>query len=216
MSTLSYLSTRSLILFRASKEQHQPISLTIRFRHNFPRQTPFREIKSFLITRPLEGRNVMICSNMTYSEQHGGSDSLHDMGDSSQYQYPPLPEDGDDRIKPYYQQTSSSNISVILPSISHDTLGPQPHSHPQDSLANLPDTGDAQLPLPEYGRNQHGSWNGSQHMSFTQSAPRQRAAIACRYCRRRKVRCSPFLSRDIHKHRLYLLLFELPFQERRF
>lgn len=33
-----------------------------------------------------------------------------------------------------------------------------------------------------------------QHMSFTQPAPRQRTAIACRYCRRRKIRCSGFES----------------------
>jgi hypothetical protein len=29
-------------------------------------------------------------------------------------------------------------------------------------------------------------------MAFSQSAPRQRTAIACRYCRRRKIRCSGF------------------------
>ncbi|KAF8453033.1 hypothetical protein BGX38DRAFT_1269032 [Terfezia claveryi] len=39
-----------------------------------------------------------------------------------------------------------------------------------------------------YSRIQH------QHMSFTQPAPRQRTAIACRYCRRRKIRCSGFES----------------------
>ncbi|EPE26598.1 Zn2/Cys6 DNA-binding protein [Glarea lozoyensis ATCC 20868] len=34
--------------------------------------------------------------------------------------------------------------------------------------------------------------NGQQHMAFSQSAPRQRTAIACKYCRRRKIRCSGF------------------------
>ncbi|MCJ1369292.1 hypothetical protein MMC20_000502 [Loxospora ochrophaea] len=32
----------------------------------------------------------------------------------------------------------------------------------------------------------------SAHMSFNQPAPRQRTAIACRYCRRRKIRCHGF------------------------
>ncbi|KAI9828306.1 MAG: hypothetical protein M1832_002734 [Thelocarpon impressellum] len=35
-----------------------------------------------------------------------------------------------------------------------------------------------------------------QHMTFNQPAPRQRTAIACRYCRRRKIRCSGFESSE--------------------
>ncbi|KAI9817524.1 MAG: hypothetical protein M1827_001134 [Pycnora praestabilis] len=35
-----------------------------------------------------------------------------------------------------------------------------------------------------------------QHMNFNQPAPRQRTAIACRYCRRRKIRCSGFESSE--------------------
>ncbi|KAI9811400.1 MAG: hypothetical protein M1826_003190 [Phylliscum demangeonii] len=34
------------------------------------------------------------------------------------------------------------------------------------------------------------------HLTFTQPAPRQRTAIACRYCRRRKIRCSGFESSE--------------------
>ncbi|KAI9887449.1 MAG: hypothetical protein M1823_000707 [Watsoniomyces obsoletus] len=34
------------------------------------------------------------------------------------------------------------------------------------------------------------------HMAFNQPAPRQRTAIACRYCRRRKIRCSGFESSE--------------------
>ncbi|KAI9788848.1 MAG: hypothetical protein M1816_006512 [Peltula sp. TS41687] len=34
------------------------------------------------------------------------------------------------------------------------------------------------------------------HVSFNQPAPRQRTAIACRYCRRRKIRCSGFESSE--------------------
>ncbi|KAI9748376.1 MAG: hypothetical protein M1815_003314 [Lichina confinis] len=51
------------------------------------------------------------------------------------------------------------------------------------------------LPPPEY----HGAPNQAYrpqagHMTFNQPAPRQRTAIACRYCRRRKIRCSGFES----------------------
>ncbi|MCJ1271621.1 hypothetical protein MMC22_011525 [Lobaria immixta] len=35
-----------------------------------------------------------------------------------------------------------------------------------------------------------------QHMNYNQPAPRQRTAIACRYCRRRKIRCSGFEASD--------------------
>ncbi|KAF8472667.1 hypothetical protein BDZ91DRAFT_443916 [Kalaharituber pfeilii] len=45
---------------------------------------------------------------------------------------------------------------------------------------------------PEYQR--HAEFYRMPPMAFTQPAPRQRTAIACRYCRRRKIRCSGFES----------------------
>ncbi len=148
---------------------------------------------------------MVICSNMSHLDQPGGLFPPQDMGDAAKYQYPPPSGEGYEHTRAYDQPASSSNSSVILPSISYDTQFLQPGGYPQDSGVNLQDSyRDAQQPLPDYGRDELGSWNGFQHMSFRQSAPRQRAAIACRYCRRRKVRRYSFLNSNIHKRMVYL------------
>ncbi|KAI5810008.1 C6 zinc finger domain-containing protein [Peziza echinospora] len=52
-----------------------------------------------------------------------------------------------------------------------------------------------QMANPDLYRMPHDPYSRHAHqMSFAQPAPRQRTAIACRYCRRRKIRCSGFES----------------------
>ncbi|KAG9239499.1 hypothetical protein BJ875DRAFT_147884 [Amylocarpus encephaloides] len=127
-------------------------------------------------------------------------------------QYPPPPGEEDDRPRDYYDYhhlASSNGNNVNLPPISpYDNqygqpqptgYGPLPTQHHQPQAAHVPSTtGDILLgcrdvrgyqqhqPPQDYGR------GGPPHMAFSQSAPRQRTAIACRYCRRRKIRCSGF------------------------
>lgn len=62
------------------------------------------------------------------------------------------------------------------------TLQPQ---HQQDLYRPLPP------PPSMYQGHPQDPYRGGppQHLSFGQPAPRQRTAIACRYCRRRKVIC---------------------------
>ncbi|KAI1004390.1 hypothetical protein K3495_g3826 [Podosphaera aphanis] len=106
-------------------------------------------------------------------------------------QYPPPPGEEDDRARYYHHRESSSGGSVTLPSIVPYEQGypPQPQVYAQDPRMYPPEAFRQQATpgLPqEYGR------GGGQPTSFSQSAPRQRTAIACRYCRRRKIRCSGF------------------------
>lgn len=116
------------------------------------------------------------------------------MGDAVNYQYLPPSGEGYEPTGAYYQP-ASSNSGFMLPPMSNDDGYPQDSRvHPQGSYS------DVQQALSDYGRDKLGSWNGFQHMSFTQLAPRQRAAIACRYCRRRKVRSFSFLSSNMRKH----------------
>jgi hypothetical protein len=137
---------------------------------------------------------VVSCSNMLHLDQAGGSCPPQDMGDAANYQYPPPSGEGYEPTGAYYQPASSNN-SFMLPPMSYDD------GYPQDSRVNPRGSyGDVQQPLSDYGRDELGSRNGFQHMSFTQSTPRQRAAIACRYCRRRKVRSFSFLNSNIRKH----------------
>lgn len=131
---------------------------------------------------------------MSYPEQPGGPYSTRDMRDPGESQYPPPPEE-DDRARAYHQRAPSSS-SVTLPSISpYDPQYAAPNGYAPDPRAYRPDPyRDAQQ---GYGRDDRGypvDYRGGapQHMAFTQSAPRQRTAIACRYCRRRKVRNTPF------------------------
>ncbi len=131
---------------------------------------------------------------MSYPEQQGGPYSTRDMRDPGESQYPPPPEE-DDRARAYHQRAPSSS-SVTLPSISpYDPQYAAPNGYAPDLRAYRPDPyRDAQQ---GYGRDDRGGYQvdyrggAPQHMAFSQSAPRQRTAIACRYCRRRKVRNIP-------------------------
>ncbi|KAI9721271.1 MAG: hypothetical protein M1812_002433 [Candelaria pacifica] len=62
---------------------------------------------------------------------------------------------------------------------------------PQPDIYRLPSPHDA------YRGHPQDPYRGQpQHMNYNQPAPRQRTAIACRYCRRRKIRCSGFESSE--------------------
>lgn len=126
---------------------------------------------------------------MSYPDPNGGYPPPRD----SESQYPPPPGEEDDRVRAYHQRAPSSTANITLPAIS--SYDPQYQQQPpngyQDPRAYQPDP---YRPPPgqyqdnrgyqqqDYGRSAH------QNMAvFSQSAPRQRTAIACRYCRRRKV-----------------------------
>jgi hypothetical protein len=121
---------------------------------------------------------------MSYQEQSGG----YPPRDQPESQYPPPPGEEDDRARAYHQRASSN--SVTLPSISpYDPQYAQPNGYPADPRAYQQDPYRAP-PGPyrdDRGYQQDYGRGGPQHMAFSQSAPRQRTAIACRYCRRRKV-----------------------------
>jgi hypothetical protein len=122
---------------------------------------------------------------MSYQDQSGGYPPPRDQPES---QYPPPPGEEDDRARAYHQRASSN--SVTLPSISpYDPQYAQPNGYPPDPRAYQQDPYRAP-PGPyrdDRGYQQDYGRGGPQHMAFSQSAPRQRTAIACRYCRRRKV-----------------------------
>jgi hypothetical protein len=126
---------------------------------------------------------------MSYQDHSGGYPPPRDQPES---QYPPPPGEEDDRIRAYHQRGPSTSGSVTLPSISpYDPQYAQPpNGYPPDPRAYQQDVYRHQAGpyrddrggyQQDYGR------GGPQHMAFSQSAPRQRTAIACRYCRRRKV-----------------------------
>lgn len=126
---------------------------------------------------------------MSYQDQNGGGGYPPPREQESRY--PPPPGEEDER-RAYHQR---ANSNVTLPSMSYESQygqptngyspGPQSNGYasgsggypPQDPYRQQAPGGYQQ----DYGR------GGSQHMAFSQSAPRQRTAIACRYCRRRKV-----------------------------
>ena len=123
--------------------------------------------------------------DMSYQDQSGGYPPPRDQPES---QYPPPPGEEDDRARAYHQRVPSN--SVTLPSISpYDPQYAQQNGYPPDPRAYQQDPyrappgpyRDDRAYQQDYGR------GGPQHMAFSQSAPRQRTAIACRYCRRRKV-----------------------------
>lgn len=127
---------------------------------------------------------------MSYQDQSGGYPPPREQ--ESQSQYPP-PPDAEEERRAYHQRAPSSSSSVTLPSISpyEPQYGQQPNGYavdprgypPPDPYRQAPPAGyrDDRQYQQDYGRGQ------PQHMAFSQSAPRQRTAIACRYCRRRKV-----------------------------
>jgi len=127
---------------------------------------------------------------MSYQDQSGGYPPPREQ--DSQSSYPP-PPDADEERRAYHQRAPSSSSSVTLPSISpyEPQYGQQPNGYAPDPRAYPPPDPYRQAApggyredrqyQQDYGRGQ------PQHMAFSQSAPRQRTAIACRYCRRRKV-----------------------------
>ncbi|KAH8597806.1 hypothetical protein B0O99DRAFT_684518 [Bisporella sp. PMI_857] len=137
---------------------------------------------------------------MSYQDHNGGYPPPRDQNES---QYPPPPGEEDDRARAYHQRApSSGGTNITLPSISSQYdpqyAQPPPNGYPSDPRAygqpdpyrQPPPPGpyqDSRQYQPDYGRGAP-----QQHMTFNQSAPRQRTAIACRYCRRRKIRCSGF------------------------
>jgi len=138
---------------------------------------------------------VTVFTTMSYPDPSGGGYPPPREGES---QYPPPPGEEEDRARQAYhhQRAPSSSSGMTLPSISpYDPQYAQPQNgyapdpralyQPQDPYRGQPGPiapyRDDRAYQQDYGR------GGPQQMSFNQSAPRQRTAIACRYCRRRKV-----------------------------
>lgn len=125
-------------------------------------------------------------TEMSYQDQAGGYPPPPREGES---QYPPPPGEEDDR-RAYHQRAPSSS-SVTLPSISpyeyaqpSNGYTPDPRAYAQDPYRQPPPGGQYRDDRAQYD---YGRSGPPQQMNFSQSAPRQRTAIACRYCRRRKV-----------------------------
>lgn len=123
-------------------------------------------------------------TEMSYQDQAGGYPPPRDQ----ESQYPPPPGEEDDR-RAYHQRAPSSS-NVILPSISPYEYQQPPNGYhadpryaPQDPYRQQPPPGPYRDDRAQYDY----ARGGPPQMNFSQSAPRQRTAIACRYCRRRKV-----------------------------
>ncbi|KAK1145819.1 hypothetical protein N8T08_003765 [Aspergillus melleus] len=97
----------------------------------------------------------------------------------SQYPYPPAsyPPPTAEYPPPQAQYPPSTNMAAMHPHVQG----------PQDPY-RLPPPPGAYRPVDVYGQP-----TGPQ-VVYQAAAPRQRTAIACRYCRRRKIRCSGFES----------------------
>ncbi|KAM3075268.1 hypothetical protein ACMFMG_007288 [Clarireedia jacksonii] len=143
---------------------------------------------------------------MSYRDPSGGYPPQEIREQESQY--PPPPE-GDDHARAYHHRVPNNNVK--LPSISpyesqyaqqsngyttDPRYQPDPYRPPppQDPYPQDPYRG---APPPDSYRDNRGGYPAEYRaaqpqMAFSQSAPRQRTAIACRYCRRRKIRCSGF------------------------
>lgn len=121
---------------------------------------------------------------MSYQDQAGGYPPPREQ----ESQYPPPPGEEDDRRAAYHQRAPSSS-SVTLPSISPYEYQQPPNGYPADP--RYPPQDPYRQPPPGQYRDDRAQYDyargGPQQMNFSQSAPRQRTAIACRYCRRRKV-----------------------------
>ncbi|KAJ5053997.1 uncharacterized protein L3040_000285 [Drepanopeziza brunnea f. sp. 'multigermtubi'] len=129
---------------------------------------------------------------MAYPGDQGGYPPPRDLQES---QYPPPPGEEEDRARgAYHNRGPSGGSPLTLPSISgYDQpyqLAPgypvDPRGYQSQPYRAPPGQYDERTYQQDYGR------GAPQNMAFTQSAPRQRTAIACRYCRRRKIRCSGF------------------------
>ena len=119
-------------------------------------------------------------------------------------QYPPPPSPWDSH-PPYPQRPeyavscSCHNLNLLAKLIGCEPQEPSdlrnhPSSIPRTDMVTLqPQHHQDLYPLPPprsmYQGHPQDPYRGGppQHMSFNQPAPRQRTAIACRYCRRRKV-----------------------------
>ncbi|KAI9839728.1 MAG: hypothetical protein M1837_002047 [Sclerophora amabilis] len=90
--------------------------------------------------------------------------------------------------RPEYQESSQPRNHQQPP----HTMASMATFHPQPDMYRMPTHPDAYRGPPQ------DAYRGPppQHMAFNQPAPRQRTAIACRYCRRRKIRCSGFESSE--------------------
>ncbi|PBP23680.1 hypothetical protein BUE80_DR005348 [Diplocarpon rosae] len=118
--------------------------------------------------------------------------------DQQRSQYPPIPGEEDERTRAHHNRApSNGSSSVALPSISqpqYDQYPATPNGFSADPRGYQQDP--YRPPLGQYredrGYPQEYVRGAPQNMNFHQSAPRQRTAIACRYCRRRKIRCSGF------------------------
>ena len=123
---------------------------------------------------------------MSYQDQSGGGYPPP----RQESQYPPPPGEEDERAPPYHQR-APSNTNIILPAMS--PYGDPQYSQPQNGYPDPrgyqadPYRAPQQSYRDDRGYQQDHGRGGPQHMAFSQSAPRQRTAIACRYCRRRKV-----------------------------
>lgn len=129
---------------------------------------------------------------MSYQDQSGYPPPR----DQQESQYPPPPGEEDDRARAYHNRGPSSGSGVTLPSISpYEHHYAPPNGYPTDPRGYQQDP--YRAPPGQYrddrGYQQDYGRGGAQNMAFTQSAPRQRTAIACRYCRRRKVSISILL-----------------------
>jgi hypothetical protein len=136
-----------------------------------------------------------ICSKMSHLDRPHELCPPQDVGgDAANYQYPPPPGEDNEQTRAYHYP-AASNSSFVPPSISYNRQFLQPGGYPQESRVNPHDSyTNAQQSLSDYGRDHHSSSHGFQHMPSTRSAPKQRAAVACRYCRRRKVSRYSFLT----------------------
>jgi hypothetical protein len=195
-------ASRNSFLLRVVLCEGAADSLPLIQRSFHPRPSPWSNLHlrkdPFLPPRSLSAFTVAIYhSNMSYHDHSGGYPPLRDQPES---QYPPPPGEEDDRVRAYHQRMPSASGSITLPSISPydpqygqppNGYQPDPRAYQQDPYRPAPGPyrGEGGYPQ-EYGR---GAPPQQQHMAFSQSAPRQRTAIACRYCRRRKVstRSSP-------------------------
>lgn len=142
---------------------------------------------------------------MSYSDPNGG---YPPPPHNSESQYPPPPGEEEDR-RAYHQRAPSANSNITLPAISpYDPQYAQPPNGYPDPRAYQADPYRGQQGGPSNydarGYQQDYARGGPSHMAFSQTAPRQRTAIACRYCRRRKVsRLAPLniSHSDIHLQR---------------
>ncbi|MCJ1326936.1 hypothetical protein MMC10_003602 [Thelotrema lepadinum] len=95
------------------------------------------------------------------------------------------------------QQSQATNYPSPSPYKQSSEMAtmPQPPAHTQQDLYRPHNSYDMyQNPPPQMSYPPPGSQQGQgqPQVSFNQPAPRQRTAIACRYCRRRKIRCHGF------------------------